>query len=393
MGKKLKILALHRQNSAVGYYRTWLKARSLKDMGHKVLWWERESYNTLLRPKRWRSLPRRKWSEQWFRDNLNRYDLLMVDRAVASLEWARFAAFKYYSKGCRMIVDMDDDFACIPPWNQSHKTFQPGSEPYEAALSHLKNSEMLTVSTETLRRRFEDRAHRARVLPNLIDPKDWVGHPVCPEREKDPHLRILYGGASGHYGDLDEVKQAVKSLVHNPPTPFRLICFGSVPGWIHTLGRKYPGRVVIPGAWIPFRDYPAAVAWGGFDLAIAPLADHPFNHAKSNIKWLEAGIQQIPLICSDVGPYKDIPDECAIKVENTPAQWSQALRGILDEPQIRADVANRAFEAVYDSFTIDKGQKRLQSIVEEAMAAPRIETLEDTRLPSDQSVELNQPVQ
>ena len=38
----MKILMLHRQQSAVGYYRTWLPARYLAKQGHEVYWWEND---------------------------------------------------------------------------------------------------------------------------------------------------------------------------------------------------------------------------------------------------------------------------------------------------------------------------------------------------------------
>jgi glycosyltransferase involved in cell wall biosynthesis len=272
-----------------------------------------------------------------------------------------------------------------------------GQEPYEAGLNHLKLSEMTTVSSDVLRERFEPKSHAIRTVLNRIDPKDWEGHRVDSERVGDDHLRVLYGGAASHLGDLDEIKAGIEGLVRRQPVPWRLICFGSLPAWLHSLSKECPGKVIcLP--WIPFQFYPQAISWGGFDLAIAPLAktEQPpkkkkqpckFNLGKSNIKWLEAGVLGIPLLCSRLGPYAEIPDGCAIRVENTPVSWADALRTLLKDKPLRESLRQEARQAVFDEWTIDKGKENLQILLEETMARPRIESLEDTRLPSDPPVD------
>ena len=241
---------------------------------------------------------------------------------------------------------------------------------------------MVTVSTRTLANRFREDSHAIRVVPNRVDPKDWEGFQVNPERKDDPHLRVLYGGASGHFGDMDVAREGLEAMLRKQPVPWRLICFGAVPAWIHEVKLEMPGKVVVL-PWTPFRDYPQMIAWGGFDLAVAPLAEHEFNEAKSNIKWLEAGIQGIPFLCSKVGPYAEIPEGAAIRVENTPAQWADGLRVLLTDETLRKNLKEEAYQAVRDSWTLDSGGENLQILLEETMSRPRIEGLEDAILPKD----------
>jgi glycosyltransferase involved in cell wall biosynthesis len=281
-----------------------------------------------------------------------------------------------------MIVDFDDDFTNIPWWNSGYHGYQPGQELRESGLGHLRLAEATTVSTKKLTEIFEDKTHNIFYAPNCIDPVDWENLSVNPDREKDDALYILYGGAAGHFGDLDEIKEGIQAVVKKPPVNIRLICFGALPAWLHELSRQYPDRVyTLP--WIPFNLYPQVVAWGGFNLAIAPLAAHPFNDAKSNIKWLEAGIQRIPFFCSDIGPYKDIPKECAIKVDNTPAQWAEGLRAVLQDPDLRKRLTDRAYENVQENWTIDRKGHLWHDIIERASVVPRIESLENTRFEHD----------
>ena len=376
----LKILCLHRQNTAVGYYRTRVRARMLKALGHEVKWSEEKPYYEFLRDKKKGKV--KKWAEEWFMNHLGEFDILMVDRALTNEEWGVLAGYRHYSRGCRMIVDFDDDFRNVPEWNPAQIKFQPGQEFHEAGLNHLKVAEMVTVSTPALAKEFKEDCHAVRVVPNLLDPEDWANWPADPRREHDPHLRVLYGGASGHFGDMDMAREGLEAMLRKQLVPWRLICFGAVPAWIHEVKLEMPGKVVVL-PWTTFRDYPQVIAWGGFDLAIAPLAEHAFNKSKSNIKWLEAGIQGIPFLCSKVGPYAKIPAGAAIRVENTPAQWADGLRGLLTNEALRKSLKEKAYQVIRSSWTLDSGGENLQILLEETMSRPRIEGLEDSILPKD----------
>ncbi len=379
--KKPKILWLYRQDTAVGYYRARLQAGLAKEMGYDVTFFNRPWWKALV-PKK-KTKVKDEWPDLWLQENVGRYDLLMVDRAVSNREWSRWAGYRHYSEGCRMVMDTDDLFTGVPWWNPAHKRYQPGQESVESGLNHMRNAEMVTVSTKALGKALADKAHAVRVVHNRIDLKDWEGLEKDPDRASDDHVRVLYGGAAAHFGDLEDVRQGLEVAIRQQWVPWRLMCFGSLPDWMQEIAREMPGKVVAM-PWVTFEEYASVAAWGGFDFAIAPLKEDPFNDCKSNIKWLEAAAQRIPLLCSDVGPYQtDVPDNAAIKIDNTPAQWAEAMQAMLKGPEMRAEIADRAYEALCDGWTIDSGREELQIVIEEALARPRIESAEDMRLPSD----------
>jgi glycosyltransferase involved in cell wall biosynthesis len=72
-----------------------------------------------------------------------------------------------------------------------------------------------------------------------------------------------------------------------------------------------------------FSEYPALLAGLNLDIAVAPLAQIPFNQGKSNLRLLEYGVLGIPVVCTDIDPYRDSPACC---VPNTASAWVQALR-------------------------------------------------------------------
>jgi hypothetical protein len=368
----MKVLFAYRQRSAVCYYRSILPGRALKALGHEI---DLVDYSQGLA-----GADPSAWVKSLARD----YDVIVTDRAYDDYRHLGFlAGLRHVNPESRMIVDFDDDFTSVPHWNQSYNAYQPGQLSRKIGEGHLKLAEMATVTTKRLADKFRAKVHAVRVAPNHIDPKEFANHPVNPERTNDPHLRVLYGGAAGHFGDLDEVRAGVEAALRKQHTPFRLICLGSAPFWMHELHREQPGKMVLL-PWVKdFIAYPVVVAWGGFEVAMAPLAQHAFNESKSNIKWLEATLQGMTFLCSDVGPYADLPDDVAVKVSNTPLQWSEALRAVLADPDLRAQKVARAREAIGDHFSLARLGVLWEEILADVLDCPRIESLEGTKLPSD----------
>lgn len=398
----MRILALHRQQSAVGYYRTWLPARALAAAGHDVTWWEDAPYNTVMHKYALQHKARfeeagidfktfKRTPELWFQDRLTAvmrgeeepYDIILTEKPIKFDDSATLAGFKHYMPNCRMICDFDDDFLDVPHWNLAAPKWHPGQEFREAGLRHMRFSELTTVSTETLAEKFSPHAHKIRAIPNLIDPLEWSNRPVNPERSLDSSVRIFYGGASGHYGDMDAARPGLEAFLRNPPCPIHFVIVGASPAWLHELREEFPDRI-----WnIDYQsihDYPDVVAWGGFDIAIAPLAQHPFNEAKSDIKWLEASLQGMAFFCSNVGPYREIPAGLAIRVDNDEELWQEGLIALCENSRHRKEMAAEAKEYVLRERTLDAKGHLWHNTVEEAATLPRIERLEDTRLPSDE---------
>jgi len=88
-----------------------------------------------------------------------------------------------------------------------------------------------------------------------------------------------------------------------------------------------------------FDEYPARLAALNLDIAVAPLEEIPFNRGKSNLRLLEYGALGIPVICTDIDPYRNSP---ACRVSNRPRDWLEALRARIHD----ADAADKEGEAM-----------------------------------------------
>ena len=168
----------------------------------------------------------------------------------------------------------------------------------------------LVVSTEYLGEALREYATEIVVCPNYIEAARWQG--LRPQARAGGKPRVGWAGSLGHEGDLEIIVDVVRATAHEADWVF----LGHCPEALRPLVEYHP--------LVPLDEYPAKLAALGLDLAVAPLEDVPFNHAKSHLRLLEYGMLGYPVICSDVTPYRgDFPVE---RVRNRHKDWLDAVR-------------------------------------------------------------------
>jgi hypothetical protein len=89
-----------------------------------------------------------------------------------------------------------------------------------------------------------------------------------------------------------------------------------------------------------------AVVLDETDVSLAPLAEHPFNLAKSNLKQVECWSRKIPLICTDIPPYNvdgvNMKNSILIPYgRKTGKQWGKAIKLLTTETNLREDLGEQ----------------------------------------------------
>jgi hypothetical protein len=90
---------------------------------------------------------------------------------------------------------------------------------------------------------------------------------------------------------------------------------------------------------VPFNELPTHVA--GFDIGIAPIADHPFNLARSNIKVKEYAAAGVPWVASARGSYAGLDPRCGGMVIGDDA-WEDTLVSLAGSRFKRGQLRRRA---------------------------------------------------
>jgi glycosyltransferase involved in cell wall biosynthesis len=118
--------------------------------------------------------------------------------------------------------------------------------------------------------------------------------------------------------------------------------------------------------------YPRAVASLRIDVAIAPLADVPFNRHRSNLKFLEFGALGIPIVASKVEPYAEIEDGVTGFLAKDATDLHRKLDLLVVDEALRAEVGRRAQAWVRERYDIHETATRLFDLFREQVRAKRV---------------------
>lgn len=222
-------------------------------------------------------------------------------------------------------------------------------EKLEAVERALAAASLVTTTTPILADVLRKFNPNVEVLPNCVDLTRWRKLPMVPH---DPEIRLFWAGGSSHYEDL---------LVIEPVLPIIMEKYPNVK--LITMGVKFPGIVKrLPAGrvefydWEPNTSYPLRCATLAADLAVIPLQDNEFNRCKSPIKWIEQAALEVPCICSNVSPYKEIYNghNAAMVNDNDPDAWVAALETLIEQESLRRVIAEEGRKYVEEHFDISK---------------------------------------
>ncbi|HEX5146109.1 MAG TPA: glycosyltransferase [Conexibacter sp.] len=79
---------------------------------------------------------------------------------------------------------------------------------------------------------------------------------------------------------------------------------------------------------------------GGFDVGIAPIADIPFNRAKSNVKLKEYAAMGVPWLASPIGPYEGLGEKQGGRLVPDD-RWHDELERLIRDERARRKLAKR----------------------------------------------------
>lgn len=275
-----------------------------------------------------------------------------------------------------LVYDLDDFVDDIPKTNPSHAYYNENDQEKIKNVHHaLQNSHGVIFSTRTLQEKYKTLAPYSHVMPNALDfsleTRNWEQFPQdmwkmiaksqgCNVTENSK----LFGWSGGisHIEDLDLLGEVVPQVLLNVPES--IFCMYCAP----VLAAQYciekwslpPNRVM----YIPVKSYQAYPGYLSlFDVALIPLANHPFNACKSDIKLMEFNAFGVPYVASDSPEYiryhvnnhgfgaiventEQMTDE-VIWLLNNQDKTEQMSKNIINTLQNNGDIAVRMAQYAY----------------------------------------------
>ena len=259
-----------------------------------------------------------------------------VGRYAALPIWRRLRAQH------RLVYETDDDLWSIDPTNLSARLTHD-AEVLDANIEAIRAAHLVTCSTQPLAEVLRQYHDNVIVLPNHID-----GRLLDIQRPRRDQVTVGWAGGDSHLRDLDMVAPQLRRFFdRNPAVDF------------HNIGTDFRPYLKLPGRHSPWQvdifDYYRLL---DFDIGLAPLADTVFNASKSAVKAIEYAALGIPVIASDVAPYRSfVLDGVTGFLVRDGHEWGKRLYELASDAAMREEMGRKAKEQAA-AWTIRLGWTR-----------------------------------
>ena len=262
-----------------------------------------------------------------------------------------------------MLVESDDDYVDVPPWNEAFHSYGPLSAVRQNAVEHLKIADGLVVSTPFLQKTYSQFNKNVTVIENALQFKGdskFVGwDDVSVPKHKG--IRVGWIGGRTHVRELLMIAPVVKELCAEYPDVTFCFVNSALKQYAQANNTEYVFEG-IPNVFYTDRNvainrYAEFMASQRFDIGMAPLEDCNFNRAKSNLRWLEYSALKIPTVATKISHFEQTitPGHDGMLVPNNDLKrWKSHLKALIDNETLRREMGRNAYKTVKEKFNVRK---------------------------------------
>lgn len=255
-----------------------------------------------------------------------------------------------------IVWDNDDDLTAIPKTNPGYKRIGglAGQRQLADMTRMMRMASIVTAPSQRLVDRFRQLSGGdARLVENYL-PDRFV-----PPRRRLPRRGFSIGWLAAlehrHDYELLGLRETFLMLLERHPQ----VVLTTI-GLNLTLDHSRYRHITIT----PYGELPALLSQ--FDLALAPLADIPFNRARSNVKLKEYGAMGVPWLASPIGAYAEMgAEEGGMLVPD--GGWLEALELLVTDGERRKRLATAA-SAWAQRQTIAHHVDEWETVLQDAIA-------------------------
>ena len=168
------------------------------------------------------------------------------------------------------------------------------------------------------------------------------------DKRHDQCVRIGYfSGSISHNENFELVKPALKALMSdNERIELHIVGHLDIPNDMRSL----KDRIVVH-PYVEWSDLPTLIAQ--VDINLAPLVDSIFNRAKSEIKWLEAALVEVPTVASCIGSFQDMIVDGQIGLLAKENEWEEKLKLLILSQDLRKKIGRQAKDFVLKNCLLE----------------------------------------
>lgn len=272
------------------------------------------------------------------------------------------------------IVEVDDNYVDVPPWNEAYSSFRNGASYRTISLDCMRNADALMVTTPHLGELYTQFNDNVYVIENSLDFKGdrkFVGWDKVSVR-KHKGIRIGWIGGRAHFEDLMMVAPVLREILETNKDVTLCLINSAIRQSCQLLNRPYPfeglTNVHYADRSVPINRYAAFSASFGFDIGIAPLVDCNFNRSKSNLRWLEYSALKIPTIATGISHFNQSIQhgETGFLIANNDLNlWKRTLEMLIENQTIREYVGKNAYKRVKQDFNVARNAPKYIRLLKE----------------------------
>lgn len=261
-----------------------------------------------------------------------------------------FSVLKQFQKEFRFKIGVDiDDYWHLYPHHILYDDWKArgvGEEIEEI----LKHSDIVTTTHKYLADKIVKFNKNIEILPNAL--------PYDHDQFNDTHVNtenIIYSGSPTHLYDLRSIRRVFNYCKTDKDVQkFNLCLAGYNPGnklsleiWTRMENECKAFGNYQRWSFLPLHRY--MEHYTKSEIAIAPLEVNEFNKCKSNLKILEAGCKNIPIIASNTHPYTEMP---GVQLCSSSKDWYIIIKRLIKDPQLRIQQGKLLGEHVRKNFNL-----------------------------------------
>lgn len=258
------------------------------------------------------------------------YDIIWLNRVSGKAETFTYMK-QAKANGTKIVLDFDDWIELPKDHGHNHGMFTPIIQ--EQIRRTIDLADVIWAASECLRDELLKLYPSKEIIyiPNAID---FSQPQFIPVPRKQQRYTIGWIGGTSHQHDLEKLLMPLKKLL--PSKDYNIMLGGysktSPEYWdyvcslLSSMGKLPDGRFLKVEA---LDCYNYAFMYNLLDLSLAPLCDDIYSRCKSNIKVLEAGAFNLPIICSWVDPYMEFISQ---GLAYQGVEWTGRIQHLIKNP-------------------------------------------------------------
>ena len=279
---------------------------------------------------------------------ISKCDLLLMQRPIRpeDLAYIHFAK----RQGVPVVVEYDDDYTGVPANNPRMMQYM-APDTQQRVREIIGAADVVLTSTSELKNRWRALNKRIAIIPNAWDDRFVVNR----GEDRLPTLNIMWRGGDSHNQDLDQFSQAmVRAAWEGEPALWHFV--GSSAWSIHD---KMPPASITEYPFADVINYFNLLGQLRPNILVVPLADTPFNKAKSNISVMEGAWAGAAVLAPD---WEDWQAPGVTHYKNA-VDFGFKLTEMTKKPRAElASMAQATWDAVRDNMLVSRANKLRSAI-------------------------------